>query len=465
MRILFCASEVYPFAKTGGLADVCGAIPLALEKIGIEVTVVMPFYGSIDTAKFNIEKINSQFARTFIGQGVEVYFVQHDVFFRRDGIYGDGYKDYPDNLQRFQFFSQKVFELIKQVKLEVDVIHCHDWQTALIPAYLTGKYKVDPLYKDIKTILTIHNLAYQGLFDKGEYRRLGLSAEFQVKHFDYYDKINLMKAGLELSDVVTTVSKQYAKEILTKEFGCGLEGILKGRKEEIFGITNGIDYDIWNPEEDKSISTPFSVKDCADGKAKNKLALQNKCGFVVDGNIPLIGFVGRLSHQKGVDLVIEWLKTSDKVQVVLQGVGEKKYEEELKNLEKAHPKRVKVFLKYDEAMAHQIYASSDLFLMPSRFEPCGLSQLIAMRYGCIPVVFKTGGLVDTVIPNETGIVFDQYTQAAFNKSMAEAIKAFGDKNRLQSMREKGMSSDFSWDHSAEEYEKIYQCLLSESQEV
>ena len=472
MRVAFSSSEVYPFIKTGGLADVCGSLPIALEKLGIDTVVFLPYFRSIDRVKFNIERLNNQYARAIIGHGIEVYFIQSDLFFSREGVYGDFYGDYADNLQRFQFFSLKVLEAIKQLKLDVDIMHCHDWQSALIPVYLKTKFAHDQHFKNMKSVLTIHNLAYQGHFSKEEYAHLGLSSEyFNEKYFEFYDKINLLKAGIALSDTVTTVSTQYAKEILTKEFGCGLEGVLKQRKDGVTGITNGIDYAVWNPEEDPAIAKTYSVDTVTDGKSKNKAQLQKSLKLPVNDNIPLYGFVGRLSHQKGMDLILPWLrsKEAEGVQVLLQGLGDEKYARELKEIEKLYPERFRLRLAYDENMAHRIYASSDLFLMPSNFEPCGLSQMIAMRYGSIPIVYKTGGLVDTVMPlghlEETGIIFEKYDLTAFKKAISDGVKIFQEKERLNILRHHAMRRDFSWQHSAQEYEKIYQCLLSDLQEA
>lgn len=465
MRVVFASSEVFPFAKTGGLADVCGALPLALEKIGIDVTVFLPHFKFIDTAKHGIERVNNQLSRVTIGQTIDVYFIENHVFFGREGIYGDTYGDYGDNLQRFQFFSQKVLEVIKQLKLDVDIVHCHDWQSALIPVYLKTKFKNDPFYNKIKSVLTIHNLAFQGIFSKDEFHRLGLPEETFVKFFEYHQRINLLKAAIMTSDRVTTVSEMYAKEILTKDFGCGLEGVLKTRKDKIAGIVNGIDYDIWNPEVDDHISKPFSVQQADEAKLKNKHALQKEFGLEITDKTPLYGFVGRLSHQKGIDLLIDWLKLKKDIQgqFIFQGLGDEKYAGDLRELASRHPKQVFSYLAYDEPAAHKIYAASDFLLMPSRYEPCGLSQMIAMRYGAIPIVYKTGGLADTVSPigqtDEKGLVMNNLDLATLTTSFQLASKIFADKQHLKKLRENGMKADFSWDHSADEYEKLYSGII------
>ncbi len=467
MRVVFASSEVFPFAKTGGLADVCGALPIALEKIGVDVTVFMPHFKFIDVAKFGIERINNQMSRATIGHNIDVFFIENKVFFGREGIYGDTYGDYADNLQRFQFFSQKVLELIKQLKIDADIVHCHDWQSSLIPVYLKTKFKSDPYYSNIKSVLTIHNLAYQGVFPKEEFHRLGLGDEFfSGKYFEYYNQINLLKAAIVMSDRVTTVSEMYGQEILTKDFGCGLEGVLKGRKDHIAGIVNGIDYDVWNPSEDEDVHQTFSETSVTEGKLKNKLALQKECGFDVGDQFPLYGFVGRLSHQKGVDLLIDHLhlKKGMKEQFIFQGLGDEKYAGDLRELSARYPKNVFVHLAYDEPTAHKIYAASDFLLMPSRYEPCGLSQLIGMHYGAIPVVYKTGGLADTVQPigseNEKGIVMNHLDQSSLSAAFQQAGTIFANKDHLKKLREHCMKTDFSWHHSAEEYEKLYSDLTA-----
>lgn len=466
MKVVFASSEVFPFAKTGGLADVCGALPIALEKSGIDVTVFLPHFRFIDVAKFGLERVNNQLSRATIGQNIDVFFIENNLFFGREGIYGDTYGDYGDNLQRFQFFSLKVLEVIKQLKLDVDIMHCHDWQSALIPVYLKTRFQNDPYFKKTKSILTIHNLAYQGIFPQVEFHRLGLDQKYlSAEYFEYFNQINLLKAAIVLSDRLTTVSEMYGQEILTKDFGCGLEEVLKKRKDKVTGIVNGIDYDIWNPQEDEAIVKTFSVADVEEGKLKNKQALQVDCGFEKTDKIPLFGFVGRLSHQKGMDLLIDWLKLKKDyaAQFVFQGVGDEKYAGDLRELASRHSKYIFVHLAYDEPTAHKIYAASDYLLMPSRYEPCGLSQLIAMHYGSIPIVYKTGGLADTVKPigdaGEKGIVMNSLDQAALTKAFQQAGKIFEDKAHLKILRENGMNADFSWDHFAEEYEKLYNELM------
>lgn len=469
MKVVFASSEVFPFAKTGGLADVCGALPIALEKLGIDVTVFLPHFRFIDAAKFGVERVNNQLSRATIGQNIDVFFIENNLFFGREGIYGDTYGDYGDNLQRFQFFSLKVLEVIKQLKIDVDILHCHDWQSALIPVYLKTRLKNDPYFKKTKSVLTIHNLAYQGIFSKVEFHRLGLDNKYlNPKYFEYFNQLNLLKAGIVLSDRLTTVSEMYGQEILSKDFGCGLEEVLKTRKDKITGIVNGIDYDVWNPQEDETIVKAFSTASVQEGKLKNKQALQKDYGFENTDKIPLFGFVGRLSHQKGIDLLIDWLqlKKDHLAQFIFLGQGDEKYADDLRKLASSHPKHIFVHLEYDEPTAHKIYAASDYLLMPSRYEPCGLSQLIAMHYGSIPIVYKTGGLADTVKPigdsTEKGIVMNNFDHASLTKAFQQAEKIFEDKAHLQILRENGMNADFSWDHSAEEYEKLYNELTQVS---
>ncbi len=469
MNVLFCSSEVFPFAATGGLADVCGSLPPALEKVGVHVAVMMPHYKNIKRKNFPIEKINNAVSKTKLGGTVDVYLVENRAFFERDGLYSEPAGDYSDNLERFHFFCRESLELMKQLNLKPDVIHCHDWQTALIPVYLKTILHDDSFYRHIKSFLTIHNLAYQGIFHKSEYFKLGLpETYFGMDGFEFYGKVNLLKAGILLSDMVTTVSPRYAKEIQTKEFGCGLEGVLHKRGRHIHGVLNGIDYNRWNPETDPYITQPYCAKTVND-KAINKQSLQKECGFTVDADIPLLGFVARLSAQKGIDLLVQVIDDliKENCQLVLLGEGEKKYQDILRNLSRRYPDKISIHLAFDESRAHRIYAGSDIFLMPSHYEPCGLSQMISLCYGTIPVVFKTGGLADTIVPfnpadsQGNGFIFTRYERKDFMKSLETALKIYRQKKDFKRIIKNAFSCNFSWEKAAKEYQHLYkECLQS-----
>jgi len=462
LKVVFCASEVMPFAKTGGLADVGGSLPIALKKDGVDISVVMPLYGCVDQKAFSLKPIAKNVLKAKL-DNVDVYFIKNDKFFDRQELYGESKGDYPDNLERFSYFCKKTLEFLKEIDLKPDVFHCHDWQTSLISVYLKSIYARDPFYAGTKTILTIHNLAYQGVFDAKQFSLLGLDQRFNSPDaLEFYGKINLLKSGIVFSDRVTTVSPQYAEEIRKKEFGCGLEGVINHRDDHVFGILNGIDVDSWNPETDDLIVKKYSAHR-NDGKAENKKALQKECGLDVREDIPIFGFVGRLSAQKGVELLSEALPEIIEmdVQLIFQGVGEEKYQNLLKNLQKKYPKKIAVHIKFDEKTAHQIYAGSDVFLIPSVYEPCGLSQMISFRYGTIPLVYKTGGLADTVSPFRVGseqgdgFVFVRYEENAIVTAFKSAISAYGKKDVFKNLISKVMKYDFSWATSAKEYKRLY----------
>jgi len=459
MRIVMCASEVVPFAKTGGLADVAGALPLALEDCGEEVIIIMPKYKAIDNAKFGIKKTKEGISYSTTGKNIKVYFIEHDGYFNRDGLYGDKNGDHKDNLERFSYYSKRCLELLNQIKFKPDVIHIHDWQACLIPVYLKSLFAKDAFYKNIGTMLTIHNIGYQGLFGKEEFPKLGLDwSLFNIEGLEFYDKVNVLKGGMEFSDIITTVSQTYSKEIQTKEFGFGLEGVLNKRRACVFGILNGLDYSIWNPETDKFTAANFSVEDLK-GKAKDKEGLQLFCKLPLKKDVPLFGIVSRLAEQKGFDILADAIGKICKMnlQLVILGTGDLKYHTLLEDMVKKFPKVISLHLKFDDSLAHKIYAGSDLFLMPSRYEPCGLGQLISLRYGTIPLVFKTGGLADTVNKNN-GFIFDRYSSDDLVKTMQAAIKAFALKKKWLVLVAKAMKCDFSWGESAKKYIELYRKL-------
>jgi len=456
MKIAICASEVVPFAKTGGLADVAGALPLELELLNQEVIIIMPRYKAIQEPKFSIQRLKLDISYSVIGKNIKVYFIENDQYFKRDGLYGDKTGDFKDNLDRFSYYSRRTLELLKEINFRADIIHCHDWQSALIPIYLKTLYIDNPFYQNIKTIFTIHNIGYQGLFSKDEFPKLGIDSKFfNMEMLEFYDKVNLLKGGIVFSDIINTVSPTYSREIQTKEFGYGLEGVLAKRKRDVFGILNGLDYSIWNPKTDKFIIKNYSLQNLKD-KYKNKEDLQRICKLPAKIDMPLFGIVSRLAEQKGFDILadaIEKICNMD-LQLVILGTGDLKYHVILENIVKKYPKVISLHLKFDDALAHKIYAGSDIFLMPSKYEPCGLGQLISMSYGTIPLVFKTGGLADTVTEND-GFVFDKYKKEDLIKTIDKAIKAFKNKKKWLGLIQKAMQNNFSWRESAKEYVSLY----------
>jgi len=459
LKVLFAASEVVPFAKTGGLADVAGSLPIALEEMGVDVRVIMPKYASM--------KVKGEEAR--IGKDTKVYFVGNDDYYNRKELYGDKYGDYHDNLERFAYFSREILERCKREDFKPDIINCNDWQTALVPVYLNTIYKYDPFFADTKVLFTIHNMAYQGIFPTDEYKNIGLDwVLFSIDYFEFYGKVNLMKAGLVYSDAISTVSPTYAKEILTKEYGCGLEGVLKVREKDLYGILNGLDHNAWDPAADTRIFKKYSI-DTAGDKVINKEKLQQELGLKVDPAIPMIGMISRLADQKGLDIlakIIEGLLNL-KLQFVLLGTGDNKYHILFEKMAKTHKKNASVNLRFDVGLAQKIYAASDIFLIPSRYEPCGLGQMISFRYGTIPVVRETGGLKDSVVDYDpetkcgSGFTFVEYRSENLSLAIKRALALYNNRDAWASLVRKVMALDFSWEASAKEYVKLYEQITKE----
>lgn len=456
LKVLFATSEAVPFAKTGGLADVSGSLPGALAGEGVDIRVIMPKYRSV--------KVDGN--QTSMPNGVKVWFVENDDYYNRKELYGDKFGDYSDNLDRYSFFCRQAIERCVKEGFRPDVVHCNDWHTALIPVYLNTIYKYDPFFARTKTLFTIHNIAYQGVFAKDEFPKMGLDwALFHIHYFEFYDKVSLMKAGIVYADAINTVSPTYAKEILTSEYGCGLEGVLKEREGAISGILNGIDYNAWNPATDKNIFKTYSI-DTLDDKYQNKEHLQEKLGLKIDSNIPMLGMVSRLADQKGMDLVARVIGDllQLKVQVVILGTGDHRYHVLLEKMAKAHPNNASINLRYDAFPAEIVYAASDIFLLPSRYEPCGLSQMISFRYGSVPVVRNTGGLKDSVQEFDmkkrdgSGFTFTEYKPEALFSAIKRAISAYQQRELWRSLVKKDMSLDFSWKVSAKEYLKLYESI-------
>jgi len=481
MRVLFVSSEVAPFSKTGGLGDVVGALPRTLARRGHEVAVVTPLYRGVKdkgfstekvmdgfTAEFGAETFGGSIRRThFPGTDVPVYLVDAPEFYDRDGLYGENGKDYADNLERFSFLCQGALRFAKEGGFKPDVIHLHDWQSALVAVYLRTWYRDDPVFSRIKTLYTIHNLAYQGLFPSSKMEELHLP--WDVYHMDgleYYGKISLMKGGIAFSDKTSTVSERYAKEIQTPEFGCGLEGILSKRSAHLVGILNGVDYLDWDPSTDRHIPARYAADDLS-GKTVCKQELQKENGLAVRAEAPLVGVVSRLTEQKGLDLVVRGFDRlmEEGVQFVLLGTGDPDYQGAFRELARQYPEQAAVHITFDNAMAHRIEAGADLFLMPSRYEPCGLNQMYSLRYGTIPVVRETGGLADTVDnyhatrKTGNGFVFKKSQPGQMLKAIRRALKVYGDGKAWQELMKRAMRMDFSWDRAAERYEQVYAGLI------
>lgn len=480
MHIVFVTSEMVPFAKTGGLADVLGALPREIASLGHDVKVIMPRYSILDAKDFTLKKAMDSFEVPLgaekekaqvkscmvpAGNGsVEVFFVEHSSFFDRDGLYGTSLGDYPDNDKRFIFFSKAVIEIMKKLDTEPDVIHCHDWQTGLIPAYIKLIYQKQGLFEKTRTFFTIHNLAYQGNFPPDTLALTGFGwDEFTLHRLEFYGKLSFMKAGLIYSDILTTVSPNYAHEIQTHEFGCGLDGVLRERANDLYGILNGIDTEEWNPETDKALASTYTSANLSK-KLIDKGMLQKEVNLKVDPEIPLMGMVTRLVDQKGIDLVLAILDELAKrdIQLVILGSGDNKYHNALMNLAKKHMGQFSFNLKFNEKLSRRVYAGSDFFLMPSVFEPCGLGQMIALRYGALPIVRNVGGLADTVTDYHenhgkgNGFVFEEKTHMALLEKIDEALKIFKDKNLWADLQKNAMKCDFSWKTSAKHYVELYQ---------
>ncbi|RMH15403.1 MAG: glycogen synthase GlgA [Gammaproteobacteria bacterium] len=477
MNIFFIASEATPLAKTGGLADVVGALPQAFGKPH-KTTVIMPFYRDlIMKSGHEIHALNRSVTIWIDGHErvcpihqikinrVTYWLVEQDDLYNREGLYGQHGGGYADNLLRFVLFNRVALELAAAAEQPADILHCHDWQTGMIPLLLKTQYRHRPGLEQTRVIFSIHNLAYQGIFPADWNYRLGLPVEyFHADGYEFYGQINCMKAAIVAADAVNTVSQTYAQEILTPEYGCHLEGFLAQHKDKLTGITNGIDTDIWNPERDPFLAQNYSIRRPNKGKADCKQALQRHCGLDIRAEAPVLGIVSRLADQKGIDLIIPniqpWLGAG--CQMVVLGSGDPAYEKQLNHLAAIYSRHMYVCNDFDEPLAHQIYAGSDMLLMPSRFEPCGLSQMIAMHYGTLPVVRATGGLADTVTnyfqsrQAGTGFMFNEATPEALDKVLRQAVGLFREKPRVWSrLRNNAMRQDVSWTASARSYIMLY----------
>lgn len=469
MKVLFAAAEAHPFVKTGGLADVIGALPKALKNAGVDVRVILPKYRGIAeqyTSKMeHVAVVNvpigwrNQYCgiERIIHDGIPVYFIDNEYYFGREGIYG-----YMDDGERFAFFNRAVLECLQVIEFQPDVLHCHDWHAAVIPLMLQAHYRHIPFYNRIRTVFTIHNLLYQGVFP---YEVLGELLGLNDSYFngvEYYGNVNYLKGGIVYSDRVTTVSPTYAEEIRTPYYGYGLDGLLSYRAESLSGIVNGIDTKSYNPSTDPHIVTRYRSNLAK--KTENKLALQQELGLPVAANIPMVAMVTRLVDSKGLDLltrVLDEILYTDDIQFVLLGTGDESYERWFREAMWRYPKKLSSQILFNDALSRKIYAASDIFLMPSKFEPCGISQLLALRYGSIPVVRETGGLNDTVqaYNEETGegngFTFKDYNAHEMMYALRRAIACYNKPEHWKKVAKNAFAGDYSWNVSAQQYIDIY----------
>jgi starch synthase len=474
MHIAFAASECVPFSKTGGLADVIGALPKALAALGHQVSVYVPRYRQtkLADAQTVVRSVTVPFDDKYrfcsvvtagSTAGVRFYFVDYPPYFDRESLYGTANGDYPDNAERYAMFSRAVLEASKILGVP-HVFHCHDWQSALVPVMLKTIYAEDPAFRDVATVFTIHNMGYQGLFPPDILPLLMLPWDLlTISKMEFFGQVNFLKGALVFSDFITTVSKKYSQEIQTTEYGFGLEGVLRNRAATVSGIVNGVDYDEWSPQTDKYIASKYSPQDLS-GKKACKKDLLNAFGLPqADLNLPVLGIVSRFAIQKGFDLIaqiIDRLVREEMILVVL-GSGDRSYEDMFQRMSKQFPNKVAVKVAYDNALAHKVESGADMFLMPSRYEPCGLNQIYSLKYGTVPIVRATGGLDDTIEPWDartgkgTGFKFHDYNGEALLAAIKHALTAYRDQSSWQTLMRNGMGRDFSWAASAREYGKIY----------
>ncbi len=474
-KVLYAAFETVPFIKSGGLADVAFSLPKELRQLGTDVRVVLPKYSQIPerfkekmTVLKNF-KVKIGWRNQYCGieyleyDEIPFYFIDNEYYFKRDG----GYNSYHDDGERYSFFCRAVLEMIANLDFKPDIIHCNDWHTGMISPLLNAQYRNKSQYSNIKTIFTIHNLKYQGVFPRAILGDL-LNLDNEYYHSDaleFFGGVSFLKGGIKYSDIVTTVSQTYADEIQYKYFGENLDGLIRTRKSDLYGIVNGIDYDLYNPEKDEHIFSEYN-RDCPEKKQKNKIELQKLLNLPVRKNVPLMAMVSRLAHMKGLDLILHALDEllEEDIQIVILGTGEPYFEAKLKDYQHRYPNKISTQILFDESLAHKIYAASDMFIMPSKFEPCGLSQLIALRYGTLPIVRETGGLKDTVTPyNEytgegNGFSFANYNAHDMLYTVKRALRLYEDKNKWERIVSSAMDGDYSWKKSAEIYKGLYEKL-------
>ena len=482
LKVLFLSSEAVPFAKTGGLADVAGALPAALKRMGVDVRTVLPFYRSVKEGEFEIrplldelevplgaERLRASALETRTDDDIPVYLIDREDLYDRPNLYGNAGGDYYDNLERFSFFSHAALRLVESLSFTPDVVHCHDWQTGLVPALLKGPYRDVSNFSGTSSVFTIHNIGYPGLFPEEKLSITGLSRSdfFHPEGLEYWGKISLLKAGIVYSDAITTVSPTYAEEIRTPEYGMGMEGILQTRRTLLRGILNGVDYNQWDPRHDSHIGSNYAPQKMT-GKSRCKDVLIKE--MTLDTSLkarPLLGVISRLDTQKGFDLLVEVLEEilAMDVGLVVLGSGDEGIQKALKEAAERLPGRVGIFIGFNEPLAHRIMAGSDILLIPSRYEPCGLTQMYALKYGTVPVVRATGGLEDTIEtfnPHKgdgNGFKFGPYEPGAFLEAVQRAIETFQDSKLWNKIMANGMKADFSWDRSAKRYLELYRSVI------
>lgn len=476
MHIVMASPEVTPYSKTGGLADATSALAKELANLGHEVKIFSPLYLAASENNDEIENTGLKFKVSLgrrdregeIWKKGNFYFIRNDHYFLREGLYGANDREYEDNAERFIFFSRAVLEAIKIMGVKTDIVHCHDWQSALVPLYLKYVYSDCSEMKDAVSVFTIHNLAYQGLFPRETMDIMGISPDFfSIEALEFYGKVSFIKGGLIFADVLTTVSKKYSREIQEKEMGCGLEGVLIKRKKDLYGIANGIDYEEWNPATDKYLPFNYDSGDLS-GKKKCKDKLKKVFNLPDLGDLPIIGMISRLDLQKGFEII---LKSEEKLaslplQMVFLGNGSEKIRCLLEKVAKRHPNKFAVFIGYNEPLAHLIEAGSDIYLMPSKYEPCGLNHLYSLKYGTIPVVRATGGLDDAIVNfnrksgRGNGFKFKTFSSRALMAALNGALDLYmNNKGEWERLQKAAMAEDHSWNDSAHKYERLYKTTL------
>src|SRR6478672_6665423 len=488
VKILFATTEAVPFCKTGGLGDVCGSLPRELANIGHEPVIVMPAFRQALNSGRPIEQTGIRFevpigrknvSGTFLkstlpGDTVPVYLVHQPAYYDRPELYRENGHDYKDNCERFVFFCRAALEAVRLLDLRTELVHCHDWTAGLIPAYLKTELRGIPPYDSIRSLMTVHNIAYQGNFWHWDMELTGIDWKyFNWRQMEFYGNLSFLKTGLAFADTLSTVSPRYAEEIQSPPLGCGMEGMLQHRHADLYGIINGVDYRQWNPETDRYLNgNNYGIKNFAEGKQACKAALQREVGLPQVADQPLVAMIGRLADQKGFDLVaklIPQIAPNTAIQWLILGTGEPHYHQLLADLAKKYPEKLAVRLSFSDDLAHRIEAAADIFLMPSRYEPCGLNQLYSLKYGTVPVVHATGGLVDSITntTDETlaagtanGFSFDNYTTGALADALDRAYGTFTNSNRWTQIVRNGMQQDWSWNHSAREYDRLYKHTLA-----
>jgi starch synthase len=479
LHVAIASPEIAPFARTGGLGDVLGSLPQALEGLGLQVSLIMPAYRSVLQGNFPLEDTGVRFSvpvshrqevgmllRTKAGKTIPVYLIRADRYFNRDYLYTTPEADYPDNAERFTFFNRAILEVLKLDPPQI--VHTNDWQSALAIAFLKAQTHLYPQLSSAKTVFTVHNLGYQGLFERLDWHLLNLDGSFFTpRYLEFYSKINFLKGGLVFADAITTVSPTYAEEVKTAEQGFGLEGVFQERAGSLVGILNGADYDLWNPETDPFIRKRYSPQDLS-GKRLCKADLQRTFGLPEYPHVPLIGMVSRLTAQKGFDLLEKALDSllSRDIQFVLLGTGESRYQEFFTQVQLKYPQKVGVRIAFDDPLAHRVTAGADMVLMPSRYEPSGLTQIYSLKYGTIPIVRATGGLKDTIQEFEpktgkgNGLVFGPYEVGDLLEAVDRALAYFHRQKEWRTLLDNAMAADFSWARSAPAYLDLYQKLLA-----